>query len=69
MRILIIVSSNSPELKWNALRFANFALEQGDDVTVFLNGPAVDLIAGESAQFPLAEQARLFTLSEGVLAA
>jgi uncharacterized protein involved in oxidation of intracellular sulfur len=69
MKILIIISTNDPELKWNALRFGNVALERGDEVTIFLNGPAVDLTAGESPRFPLSEQAKLFTLSEGVLAA
>jgi len=69
MKILIIISTNSAELKWNALRFGNLALEQGDEVTIFLNGPAVSLTEGESLQFPLAEQAKLFTLSEGNLAA
>jgi uncharacterized protein involved in oxidation of intracellular sulfur len=69
MKMLIILSSNSPELKWNALRFGNLALEQGDDVTIFLNGPAVSLTEGDGPRFPLAEQAKLFTLSEGVLAA
>jgi len=69
MKILVIISSNSPELKWNALRFGNLALEQGDDVTIFLNGPAVKLTEGDSEQYPLAEQAKLFSLSEGNLAA
>lgn len=69
MDILLIVSTESPEVQWNALRFGNMALEEGDDVTIFLNGPAVDLAKGDSAQFPLLEQAKLFSLSEGVLAA
>ena len=69
MRILIIISTNSAELKWNALRFGNLALEQGDEVTIFLNGPAVRYESLASEQFPLMEQAKLFTLSEGVLLA
>ncbi len=69
MQILIILSSGDPEIKWNAVRFGNFLLTEGEDVTIFLNGPAVDLNAGESLTFPIGEQAKLFTLSEGVLAA
>lgn len=69
MQILIILSSSDPEIKWNAARFGNVLLGEGDDVTIFLNGPAVDLAAGDSATFPIAEQAKLFSLSEGVLAA
>jgi uncharacterized protein involved in oxidation of intracellular sulfur len=69
MRILLILSSNDPEIKWNAVRFGNFLLTEGEDVTIFLNGPSVDLYAGDSPAFPIAEQAKLFALSEGVLAA
>jgi uncharacterized protein involved in oxidation of intracellular sulfur len=69
MQLLITLSSPDPEIKWNALRLGNFLLNEGDDVTIFLNGPAVDVLKGETQTFPLAEQAKLFTLSEGVLAA
>jgi uncharacterized protein involved in oxidation of intracellular sulfur len=69
MQILITISSPDPEIKWNAVRFGNFLLNEGEDVTIFLNGSAVDLFAGDSAQFPIAEQAKLFALSEGKLAA
>lgn len=69
MQILVLLSSPEPEVKWNALRFANLVLNQGDDVTVFLNGPAVELCAGETERFDLAAQAKLFGLSEGVLLA
>lgn len=69
MNILIILSSNDPEVKWNAVRFGNYLLGEGDDVTIFLNGPAVQLTGGESPLFPILEQAKLFTLSEGSLAA
>lgn len=69
MNILIVLSSQSPEIKWNALRLGNFMLNEGDDVTVFLNGPAASLLEGDSTDFPIAGQAKLFTLSEGRLAA
>lgn len=69
MQMLIVLSSPDPEIKWNALRLGNYLLNEGDEVTIFLNGPAAELLAGEAPDFPLAEQAKLFTLSEGVLAA
>ncbi len=69
MQVLLILSSNDPEIKWNAVRFGNFLLEQGEDVTLFLNGPGVDLYAGDSATFPIAEETKVFSLSDGVLAA
>lgn len=69
MQILLVLSNHDPEIKWNAVRFGNFLLNAGEDVTIFLNGPSVDLYAGDSEQFPIAEQAKMFALSEGVLAA
>lgn len=69
MQILITLSSNDPEIKWNAVRYGNFLLNAEEEVTIFLNGPAVDLLDGNSEQFPIAEQAKIFNLSEGVLVA
>jgi uncharacterized protein involved in oxidation of intracellular sulfur len=69
MQVLIVLSSQDQEIKWNAVRFSNFLLNEGDKVTIFLNGPGVNLFEGDSQQFPIAEQAKLFTLSDGVLAA
>jgi len=64
-----MVCSNDPEVVWNALRMGNLMLEQMDEVTIFLNGPAVRYAALATAAFPLVELAKLFTLSEGVLLA
>ena len=69
MQILIVLSSPDPEVKWNAVRFGNFLLNEGDEVTLFLNASATNLYAGDSAEFPIREQTKLFSLSEGVLAA
>jgi uncharacterized protein involved in oxidation of intracellular sulfur len=69
MQVLIILSSNDPEVKWNTVRFGNFLLNEGEDVTLFLNAGAVDLYAGDSEMFPIVEQAKVFALSEGVLVA
>lgn len=69
MQILIIVSTDNPEVQWNAFRFGNMALNEGDEVAIFLNGPAVAFAKGDSLQYPLLEQAKLFKLSEGNLAA
>jgi len=67
MNVLLVLSSNEPEIKWNAVRFGNVLLEAGDDVTLFLNGPAVDLCQGDSPAFPLKDQSKLFVLSEGTV--
>lgn len=69
MQFLIILSCTDPEIKWNALRFGNFLLNEGEDVTIFLNGGAVNLYSGDSEEFQLFEQAKTFSLSEGSLMA
>lgn len=69
MQILMVLSNPDPEIKWNAVRWGNFLLNQGEEVTIFLNGPAVDLMQGDSEQFPIAQEAKVFALSEGVLVA
>jgi uncharacterized protein involved in oxidation of intracellular sulfur len=69
MQILMVLSSPEPEIKWNTVRWGNFLLNQGEEVTIFLNGPAVDLMQGNSEQFPIADEAKVFALSEGVLTA
>lgn len=69
MQILMLVSSPDAETRWNAFRFANLMLERGDDVTIFLNGPAVDYAAGDSDALPIAVNAKTFALSEGILLA
>ena len=69
MQILMVLSNTDPEIKWNAVRLGNFLLNQNEEVTIFLNGPAADLYAGDSESFPIKEQAKIFALSEGVLVA
>ena len=69
MNILLIVSSNDPEIKWNAVRFGNFLLNAGEDVSIFLNGPGSALYKGDCDALPIREQAKTFALSEGSLIA
>ena len=42
MKIGIIISTNEPESCWNALRFANFSLNNKDEVNIFLIGKGVE---------------------------
>ena len=69
MKILLMITSATPEVVWNAFRLANMMLEGMDDVTIFLNGPSVRYGELASDQFPLNELAKIFTLSEGRLLA
>ena len=38
----IVISTNDPETAWNAFRLANYSVGQGDTVSVFLLGKAVE---------------------------
>jgi uncharacterized protein involved in oxidation of intracellular sulfur len=69
MNHALIISQSEPEIIWNAFRFANLMLNNDDEVTIFLNGPAVRYLEGDSETFPIKEQAKVFTLSEGTLLA
>lgn len=69
MNVLLIINSNDPEIKWNAVRFGNVLLNEGDDVSIFLNGPGTALYDGDSEALPIREQAKIFCLNEGALCA
>jgi uncharacterized protein involved in oxidation of intracellular sulfur len=69
MNVLLIVSSKDPEIKWNAVRFGNFLLNAGEDVSIFLNGPGSSLYDGDCTTLPIKETAKTFTLSDGLLLA
>ncbi len=69
MNIGLIACSDNPEILWNCFRLGNLMLEQMDEVTIFLDGPTVNYATLSSEKYPILEQAKLFTLSEGVLQA
>ncbi|OGJ49229.1 sulfur reduction protein DsrE [Candidatus Peregrinibacteria bacterium RIFOXYA2_FULL_33_7] len=64
MKIGIIISQTNPETVWNALRFANFALKQDDEVKIFLVGEGVEYEAGSSEKYNIQEQTTEFLKSE-----
>ena len=63
MKLTIILSTNNPETNWNALRLANFAIKQGDEVKIFLVGQGVEYESGNSEKFNIKEQVKEFLLS------
>ena len=63
MKIAIIISTNNIETNWNALRLANFAIKQGDEVKIFLIGQGVEYESGNSDKFNIQEQVKEFLLS------
>ncbi len=41
-KIGIVISSNDPETVWNAFRLANYSVQEGDTVSIFLIGKGVE---------------------------
>ena len=64
MRLGIIISQTNPETNWNALRLANFAIKEGDEVTIFLAGEGVEYEQSSSKKFNIQEQVAEFLKSE-----
>lgn len=64
MKLAIIISTNNSETNWNALRLANFAIKQEDEVKIFLIGQGVEYESGDSDKFNIQEQVKEF-LSSG----
>lgn len=65
MKVGIIISSNDVETCWNALRYANFALGQKDEVKVFFMGKGVEYQKISTDKFNTVEQAEKFMQSGG----
>ena len=61
----IVIYSNDAETVWNAFRLANFSLEQGDTVSVFLLGKGVEINSISNKDFDVAGQAGTFTEKGG----
>ena len=65
MKIGIIISNNDVETCWNALRYANFAISQKDEVKVFFMGKGVEYQKVSTDKFNTVEQAEKFMQSNG----
>ncbi|MBI2861128.1 MAG: DsrE family protein [Chloroflexi bacterium] len=60
MKMGVVIYSGDAEMVWNALRFANFALAQGDQVSVFLLGKGVEIESLDHEVFKVKEQLQAF---------
>jgi uncharacterized protein involved in oxidation of intracellular sulfur len=65
MKIGVIISSNDPETCWNAIRYANFSLEQKDEVNIFFMGKGVEYQKISTDKFNTIQQAGKFVCSGG----
>ncbi len=57
MKLGIVLTSTDPETVFNALRLANFAVKEKDEVGVFLLGKGVELDQIEDGRFDVRVQA------------
>lgn len=65
MKLGIIISTNDAETCWNAFRFANFSLNNKDEVNIFLIGKGVEYEQISNNQFNTVEQAEKFLEAGG----
>ncbi len=65
MKFGIIIYSNDPEAVWNAFRLGSVALNQGNQVNVFLLAKGVESESLDSEKFKVTEQMKYFTAKKG----
>lgn len=65
MKLAIILSQADHETVFNALRLANFALKEGDEVGVFLTGKGVEIDQIVDERFNVREQAEALLKAGG----
>lgn len=58
MKLGIVITHTDPETVFNTLRLAQYSLEQGDEVRIFLSGKGVEIDLIEDAQFDVKAQAQ-----------
>ena len=69
MKIAVIITQNNPEQVFTALRFANFAIKEGDTVSVFLTAEGVELENLSNARFDIKGQSESFVQAGGSIQA
>ncbi|OGS45134.1 MAG: sulfur reduction protein DsrE [Elusimicrobia bacterium RIFOXYD2_FULL_34_15] len=69
MKLGIVIYSNDAELVWNAFRFANLAVEQKDEVRIFLLAKGVEYETFSNEKYPITELAQKFIGSRGMILA
>jgi uncharacterized protein involved in oxidation of intracellular sulfur len=65
MKLGLVIYSSDDETIWNALRFANFSLKEGDTVKVFLLAKGVEYESLDSEKFNIKELAKSFLDHKG----
>ena len=65
MKIGMVIYSNDPETVWNAFRFGNFAIGEGDSVKVFLLAKGVESESLNTDKFKVTDMIRRFVENGG----
>lgn len=65
MKIGMVIYSNDPETVWNAFRFGNFAIGEGDSVKVFLLAKGVECETLNTDKFKVTDQIKRFVENGG----
>lgn len=65
MKLGIVIYSNDAETVWNAFRFANFSLKEGNAVRVFLLAKGVEYESLNSEKFNIKKQVKFFIEKNG----
>jgi uncharacterized protein involved in oxidation of intracellular sulfur len=69
MKIGIVIYSNDAETVWNAFRYGNHALKEGDGVKTFLLAKGVESESIDTPEFKVTEQMRVFIDNGGKILA
>lgn len=69
MKLGLVIYSNDSETVWNAFRLANFALKEGDEVSVFLLAKGVEFECLDTVTLKVKDQARDFVEKGGKILA
>jgi uncharacterized protein involved in oxidation of intracellular sulfur len=69
MKIGIVISTNDPEVVWNAFRFGNVSLQENHEVKIFLMNKGVEIEEIKSERFNVKEQMDSFIKKNGQMIA
>ena len=67
MKLGVVIYSDHPETVWNACRLANFSLNKGDQVKVFLMAKGVEASSLSSKQYNIKELLEKFINNNGII--
>jgi uncharacterized protein involved in oxidation of intracellular sulfur len=69
LKLGLIIYSDDPETVWNAFRIANFALQEGDTVRVYLIGRGVECETLDTNTYNVTKQIQAFAEGGGSILA